>query len=134
MTHLLKVTLFTLLFCLSACRGTRSDAPDLISTMGTVTKASKPAGNMNVTFYPESTGAPSYATTDAAGKFELIYNDGRKGAVAGPHRVVISTPAPPSPSPEDPMPQSATPAQPAIEKTFKANVSREKNSFEFTLD
>ncbi|HWL06782.1 MAG TPA: hypothetical protein VNQ76_00045 [Planctomicrobium sp.] len=113
---------------------TKTNMTELIPVTGAVMKSGKPVGNLNITFYPESIGAPSYATTDEEGKFELIYNDGRKGAVSGPHRVTINTSAPPSPSPEDSRVQVMISKVPSIEKTFEVNVSSQKNSFEFTFE
>ncbi len=52
----------------------------------------KPLSNTSVLFVPEQ-GRPSGARTDASGKYELIYNDSKKGAVPGKYRIRISTKA-----------------------------------------
>jgi hypothetical protein len=58
---------------------------------GTVTLAGQPLTDALVTFTPVSSGTPSSARTDSAGKFELIYTKGVKGAEQGEHIVTITT-------------------------------------------
>jgi hypothetical protein len=61
-----------------------------------VTVDGAPGAGLVVTFEPQreigakDVGQPSSATSDASGKYELIYPGGGKGAVVGRHLVRIS--------------------------------------------
>ena len=44
-----------------------------------------------IVFQPDGEAAPSTATTDEHGRYELIYSTERNGAVVGTHTVMIST-------------------------------------------
>jgi hypothetical protein len=79
---------------LAGCGGGATSGPDVIPVTGKVLKGGQPLGSASVAFMPQSGGAPSYAFTDPNGAFVLTYNDGREGAVPGPHTVVITTGAP----------------------------------------
>jgi len=92
--HTLRVTaLVTLpaLFALAGC-GPGSDYPDMARVTGTVTYKGKPVPNMMVNFMPTE-GRPSWGKTDAAGKFEMVYDSDYKGAKIGHHKVYITPPA-----------------------------------------
>lgn len=68
--------------------GCGSSGPKLFPTTGTVTFEDKPVEGATVLFVPQS-GAPSLATTDAAGKF-TIATRGQPGAPAGTYKVSIT--------------------------------------------
>ena len=55
----------------------------------------KPLGGATVEFQPDK-GPASRATTDENGRYELIGNDGKKGAVPGKHVVRITAASPPA--------------------------------------
>ncbi len=73
----------------TGCGGT--SGPDLGRVSGTVTLGGNPLPDALVTFDPEGEGSPSTATTDASGRYELMYTADRKGAIVGKHKVTVST-------------------------------------------
>jgi hypothetical protein len=100
---------------------------------GTVRFDGKPLPGVVVTFYPVvPAGEPrlpfSRATTDAAGKFALISEDGKPGAVVGQHRVVVNWPvrsghemkANPDPGPPIPVPYTSVTETPLQNIEVKA--------------
>ncbi|WP_417379668.1 DUF6795 domain-containing protein [Gimesia sp.] len=77
-----------LLMWISGCSGSGESLPELMEVTGTVTLDGKPVENISVIFQPESTDqASSRGTTDAEGKFSLMYNQDASGAVPGMHKV-----------------------------------------------
>jgi len=75
--------LFIILACVPGCG---KSGPDIAFVSGTVTHAGQPVGNVEVNFYPKA-GRPSVGRTDAEGNYTLNYNQERKGALFGSHRV-----------------------------------------------
>jgi hypothetical protein len=71
---------------------------------GVVMLDGQPAPEMAVDFVPDTEkgtrGPPSSGSTDEQGKFDLVCDDGRGGAVIGFHRVIVkdirSVPGPPN--------------------------------------
>lgn len=65
----------------------------LVPVEGVVLIDGKPAPNISVQFMPDvlkgGQGPTSFGTTDAEGKFTLTTNDGKAGAVIGPHIVTL---------------------------------------------
>ena len=63
------------------------------SVSGTITVNGEPRGNVQVVFAPLATdktnspGPPSVGVTDATGRYELVARDGKRGAIAGTHRI-----------------------------------------------
>ena len=78
------------LLALAGCG--KGDYPEMARVTGTVTYKGKPVPNMMVNFMPKS-GRPSWGKTDAAGKFEMIYDADYKGAKIGHHKVYFTPPA-----------------------------------------
>jgi len=68
--------------------GGSSDGPKLARVSGTVTVGGQPLADAIVTFTPEN-ARPSKATTDSAGRFDLLYTSDKKGAVIGQHTVRV---------------------------------------------
>jgi hypothetical protein len=56
--------------------------------MGTVTRDGKPVPGVMINFMPEN-GRPSWAITDAEGKYELQYNKNYTGGLVGKHKVFV---------------------------------------------
>ncbi len=78
---------FTLLgLALLGC--SNSGGPTLHAVKGTVTKGGSPLADVSVTFTPEK-GPSSAGVTDASGKFVLLSQTGKAGAVAGSHKVTL---------------------------------------------
>ncbi|QDT94027.1 DUF6795 domain-containing protein [Gimesia algae] len=73
---------------ISGCSGGGETLPELTEVTGTVTLDGKPVENISVIFQPEvAEQATSRGTTNAEGKFSLMYNQDASGAVPGIHKV-----------------------------------------------
>src|SRR5690348_11061114 len=67
-----------------------SSGPKLAEVNGTVRLNGKPLADIMVEFNPDAaTGARSTGATDENGRYTLICDDQRPGAIVGPHRVVL---------------------------------------------
>jgi hypothetical protein len=66
-----------------------SDGPDVVPVTGTVTRAGKPVGGLMLNFMPED-GRPSWAITDAEGRYELQYSKSYQGGLIGKHKVFVA--------------------------------------------
>jgi len=75
--------------CSLILTGCGDSGPALSSVSGKVTKGGKPLANINVTFTPTAGGPSSAGRTDSDGKFALICQNGKAGAVPGKHKVVL---------------------------------------------
>ena len=64
--------------------------PQLGKIEGTVRLDGEAVEAASVIFQPD-TGAPSMGTTDSEGHFEIMFEEGRPGAVIGQHKVTIQT-------------------------------------------
>ena len=73
-----------------ACVGCGESGPPLGTVSGVVTMDGEPLANALVTFTPEAGGRGSIGKTDAGGKYELAFVDG-KGALIGNHKVSVTT-------------------------------------------
>ena len=80
-----------LLFLCGACSVAGcSGGPRLAEVTGTVRLNGVPLANIMVEFNPDAlSGVRSTATTDENGRYELVCDDQRPGALVGPHRVVL---------------------------------------------
>ncbi|QDU36242.1 hypothetical protein Mal4_05260 [Maioricimonas rarisocia] len=72
------------------CGGT-SDQPELGEVTGVVTLDGEPLADARVVFSPVEGGQSSEATTDAQGKYALVYRGEQMGAKIGEHKVFVST-------------------------------------------
>jgi hypothetical protein len=104
-------------FCLTVLTGCGgggpADAPqDLVPVSGVLQDGGKPVPNAQILFYPATSSAPSSALTDAEGRFTLLYNDGRPGAVPGDHKVTITTGMPMAQADGTDGPPPAAPPEP----------------------
>jgi hypothetical protein len=75
-----------LLFLLAGC----SDGPRVVAVKGVALRGDQPVKNLLLTFYPANDGRPSTAMTDEQGLFELKHDKQTKGAIVGPHKVVVA--------------------------------------------
>jgi len=64
--------------------------------------------NARVVFRPKS-GRPSAGTTDAEGRYEVLYTVDEPGALPGPHTISISTFVEPNSDSDDPVQQKGQP-------------------------
>ena len=69
--------------------GCGDGGPELATVSGKVTKGGQPLAGVNVTFSPVNPGPSSGARTDAEGKFILICQSGKAGAVIGQHKAIL---------------------------------------------
>jgi|SRR6516165_52246 hypothetical protein len=84
--RILSLLLLSGAFAAAGC----SSRPKLAEVSGTVKLRGTPLANIMVEFIPDSlTGPRSTATTDENGRYTLICDDQRPGAMVGPHRVVL---------------------------------------------
>ena len=78
--------------CCLLVAGCGGSGRELGKVKGTVTLGGQPLEGAEVTFQPTAKGtAPSAGTTDADGRYELMYTFDTKGAVPGEHVVTITT-------------------------------------------
>ena len=80
-----------------------ASGPALHPVSGKVTKGGKPLANVSVTFSPVAGGISSGGRTDADGKFALLCQNGKAGAVEGKHKVVLQVVDVTSGAASDPM-------------------------------
>ena len=113
------------LLLLSGCR--HGDRPPLGMVSGTVTLDGKPLADARVIFEPAEGGRASTGSTDAEGKYELIYIRKDKGAKLGPHLVRISVTNPDAANVE------LLPARYNAQTTLRADVKPGSNEINFTL-
>lgn len=83
-----NIASFALLVMVVGCGG--DSGPALQAVTGKVTKGGQPVANVNVTFSPVSGGVSSGGRTDAEGKFALVCQNGKAGAIEGKHKVVLT--------------------------------------------
>lgn len=76
------------LFVLSGC-GLPRDYPPLGRVTGTVTLDGLPVEGASVSFFPEE-GRSSTASSDAQGRYDLVFVNNVRGAAVGDHVVSIS--------------------------------------------
>src|SRR5262249_41369202 len=101
------------LLALSGCGGPTFEFAEV---EGKVTLGGKPLAGVEVTFYPDDTGASQlpYATgkTDGSGNYTLTLKDGKPGALVGKNRVVVNWPLPERGNNRDKPPPPPGPAIP----------------------
>lgn len=84
------VAAFAICCAFIGCSAGSKDAPAYQTVHGRVTLDGAPLAKARVTFIPNN-GPASGAVTDEDGKYDLLNRDGGKGAVAGTHKVEVST-------------------------------------------
>lgn len=77
--------------CAFAVWGCDTPGPSLVHVTGTVTLDGRPLSNASIHFTPTQGGRGSYSRIDEQGRYALHFLPGRPGALAGMHRVSIST-------------------------------------------
>lgn len=85
----MRTLLLLLATCLTCGCGGGVELPELGMVSGTVTNGGSPVAEAVVTFSPTGEGRPSTATTDAEGKYTLLYNVDNEGAIIGKHIVSV---------------------------------------------
>ena len=112
----------------------RSDIPELAPVTGTVRLdgAAFPGAIVYFHTQKEKGGRPAAATTDAEGRYELVYLDGVKGAHIGLNKVEIVTEWPegePGEGESEKIPEKYN-----TKTTLTAEVKDERNVFDFNLE
>lgn len=132
MTRSSYLTLIGLVFVLASvgCSNAPQDLPDLATVTGTVTMDGEPLANASVEFV-SANGQVASGTTDAAGKYELAYVGGNKGAEIGENTVRITTvlDAPAGPDYKDPIPAKYNESS-----ELKVTVEAGENTHDFALE
>ncbi len=70
--------------------GCGSSGPEIASVKGTITLDGKPLPNATIVFIPPE-GRPAGAKTNAEGKYELNFSNGRKGTMPGLNKIRLTT-------------------------------------------
>lgn len=73
------------------CGCGKSDKPETGEVTGVVTLGGEPLADARVVFTPVEGGQSSEATTDAQGRYTLVYRGDELGAKVGSHTVSVST-------------------------------------------
>ncbi|MBX3440508.1 MAG: hypothetical protein KF861_23665, partial [Planctomycetaceae bacterium] len=79
--------------------GCGNKGPKIASVEGTVLLDGEPLQDAAVVFNPPS-GRPAGARTDAEGRYVLNFSKGRKGAIPGTNRVIVTTKSDPRRGPD----------------------------------
>jgi hypothetical protein len=115
--------------------GCGSGGPELGTVQGTVTLDGNPLPDAKIEFQPQGDGSPSYASTDAQGRYELMYGIDKPGAMPGEHVVRISTFRVVSESGEAPreMPERVPPTYNSNSELIR-EVQAGDNTIDFALE
>ena len=73
-----------------AFAGCGPGGPEIASVTGRVTMDGQPLANATIVFIPEN-GRPAGASTDANGRYELNFTQGRRGAIPGKNTIRVTT-------------------------------------------
>jgi len=126
------LTVFGLLLVvfIAGCSGPSGDVPDLATVTGTVTMNGEPLGGVSVEFESAS-GQVASGTTDASGRYEVVYSGDAKGAEIGENTVRITTVLdhPTPPDYQDPIPAKYNEAT-----ELKVTVEPGENTHDFDLE
>lgn len=114
---------------LGGCGG--PEHPDVGRVSGVVTLDGQPLPEATIMFQPTN-GRASQATTDAGGKYTLIYLDGVSGAKLGSHKVIIRTEIPGEDG-QPPIAKEKLPKKYHSETELTAEVKPGSNTFDFPL-
>lgn len=110
---------------------------NVASVTGTVTLDGQPLADATVTFVPvEASGTLSRGTTDAVGRYQLVYDSSYNGAAIGEYTVSISTFSSGLPDADPPQPKipEKVPAKYNLNSELKAAVTGGRNELDFALD
>jgi hypothetical protein len=121
-------------FSLAGCNGGKPDVP-FGTVHGRVTLDGQPLSNAAVMFEPEN-GRPSYGVTSDTGEYSLVYRGKPWGAIAGRHKVRITTEALISDSPDAAaatIRKEILPSKYHTQTTLTAEVAKGDNSIDFAL-
>jgi len=129
-----SLQLGALCLALAGCGG--GNGLDLARVTGTVTLDGKPLPDARVEFQPQiEKGSPSYAKTDAEGRFRLHFNGENDGALIATHVVRISTFGTPDDDSDTPVKfiPERVPRKYNNESVIKVEVKQGNDPFQFDL-
>lgn len=120
------------------CSGCGPGGEELGQVTGTVTQNGQPVEGGMLEFTPSGGGRVSVATTDAEGKYVLMYTKDRNGAELGKHTVSIQMGMMPADPPEemqmDPSALMQKPAQGGELTPKEVEVTSGENVIDFTME
>ncbi|MGE3777879.1 MAG: carboxypeptidase-like regulatory domain-containing protein [Pirellulaceae bacterium] len=118
---------------LAGCGGGTPSNVGVVS--GVVTLDGQPLPDAIVTFTPAGTGSVVRATTDAAGKYQLVYSPDVYGAEIGEYKVAISSYQTGDPDADPPKPKvpEKVPAKYNVKSELSAKVNAGENVLDFEL-
>ncbi len=88
--HMRRLVLPMVGFLVMIVLGCGPNGPEVATVEGTVTLDSKPLPEASVLFINQN-GRPAAAWTDASGKYRLMFDENRSGAIPGDNLVRITT-------------------------------------------
>jgi hypothetical protein len=109
--------------------GCGESGADLAPVSGRVTYDGKPLAGAQLMFQPEGIGSPSYGSADPAGRYELGYKRGVKGAMLGRHLVRIQM----DPGASAPNGDKSLPARYNVQTELRRDVVPGGNVMDFDL-
>lgn len=118
------------LLVLVGCSRRPADQPVIAPVSGTVTLDGRPLAKASVVFQSEK-GVLSFATTDADGRYELIYIRTDMGAGLGNNTVRIASKID---GPVSPTWKDSIPAIYNVDSTLRVEVKPGGNVFDFNLE
>ncbi len=81
----------------------QTEGPELAAVTGTIKLDGQPLTAANIRFIPEK-GSPSFGGTSENGRYKLLFNQHRAGAMLGKHRVEIEPREPKTDEQGKPLP------------------------------
>lgn len=125
---------FCLALAIGLAFGCGPGGPEVGEVEGTVLLGGEPLEGALVMFTPADGGRPAAARTDAEGHYELLYTQGRTGALLGEHTVTISTFQEADPGAGVPSIPEKVPAKYNVNTELRETVDIEGSVINFDLD
>lgn len=139
MTRVVRAALLIAIYAAGCGRG----GPEIVPIEGVVTHKGEPVPNLRIYFIPTD-GRPSWAVSDASGRFALDYDPDHRGAKVGTHTVWVldeSTNLDPTATMSGaPRPKRSPAIAQIMEKygreksTFQVEVKKAERNFQLKLD
>lgn len=115
--------------------GCGKSGPEILAVSGVVTLDGQPLDQARVVFVPEK-GRSAVGLTDSNGAYKLQFTEDRWGAMAGPHKVMITTERSQTGgegTPLVPGRKELLPKRYHEATELQANVAPDKQTFDFAL-
>jgi hypothetical protein len=85
----MRFSTIVLILLMSSIAGCGSSGPQIAPVHGRITLDHQPLAKAEVVFQPDGSQRASVATTDADGRYVLLYKRGQAGAIVGHHSVSV---------------------------------------------